>query len=405
MSASVSVMSRQPSASGRHELVERASKMAPMLLAQGNTADRQRGISPAVSRALIDAGFFDIAKPVKAGGTGDGLDVLWEVAKEIGRGCPSTAWVLGLIGISPWIIGLFPKAAQDKLFNCGNPIMPVLTGGAGRDLRATRAGDSYQVSGFWRYASGIDHCAWVIAMAPVLDAEGKPGEQRLFLIPREKFKVDDDSWHVLGMRGTGSKDVQLADAVVHESMSISWTAAQNGEFPGADIHSDPTYRMPLNCLFAMSIVAPVIGTGFGVIDCVMAELDKRSPKSATPGKEPNHNFIELGMAAGSMESAFTRLIADTREMYAKVEAGGGFTLQDRARYRLHSAHAVREVQQAGNRLMHVVGGAILPDGANLQRFFRDLNAMATHALVNLEVSAENYGRLLLGREVSPGARI
>ena len=79
----------------------------------------------------------------------------------------------------------------------------------------TAEGDSYLVSGRWAFASGIDHCDWLMGGCIVFEngtrkmlAEGRP-DIRLALFPAAEVEVID-TWNVSGLRGTGSHDMQVA---------------------------------------------------------------------------------------------------------------------------------------------------------------------------------------------------
>ncbi|MGE0238473.1 MAG: acyl-CoA dehydrogenase family protein [Parvibaculaceae bacterium] len=386
------------------ELIARADGLMPYLKAQAEAAERNRRISDETARRLIDAGFFNIVMPKRFGGYGLRHGDLWRVARQIGRACASTGWILGLMGISPWIVGLFEARAQEEVFASGNPIVPVMTGGAGRNLKAVARPEGFEVSGCWRYGSGVDLCSWAIAMAPVDAATSV--DVRLFLLPRQSLAVDEESWKVLGMRGTGSKDVHVERAFVPLHRSISWTDAQNGIAPGTPLHQDPMYSMPLNPLFAMSVVAPVVGAGFGALDLVSEILAARA--KVGNGAAPKHETyaqIQLGQARAAADMAFSLLIADADEMYDVVATGAAFSMADRARYRAHCSQIAGTMLAAAEAAYRLAGGGLLPAGTALERSFRDIHAMTTHFLIQPDLSAEIYGRILLGLDVPDGARL
>lgn len=389
------------------ELVARAQALVPMLRDLAVATEANRRISDEVARTLIEAGFFNIVMPAAAGGYAMRHSALWKVARHIGRGCASTGWILGLIGISPWIVGLFTQRAQQEVFGGGNPIVPVMTGGVGRSLQVTQVGDDYEVSGTWHYGTGIDLCEWAIVMAPLASADpaGRP-DSRLFIVPKHEFDIDHTSWNVLGMRGTGSKNVQLARARVPSHRSISWIAAQAGEFPGASVNNEPMYRMPLNAVFAMSVVAPIVGAASGAVDHAVNLLRGRF-RQGTSREQKAESFsqIEVGQSVATVEMAFALLLSDADEMYDVVAAGRPFSIEERARYRAHCSLMSRTVLQAVDRLAALAGGSLIQSGSALERSFRDLHAMTTHFLVQPDVTGEIYGRALLGLELPENARI
>lgn len=387
------------------ELIARARGLIPVLRARAAACEDGKRIPEASARDLIDAGVFRITMPASAGGYAMRPSVLWAVAREIGRGCGSTAWIVSLLGLHPWLVGMFDPQAQAEVFADGDAIVPVLTGGVGRDLAIVPVAGGIEVSGLWRYASGIDIATWVIAMVPVPGAGGAP-EPHLILVPKRAFHIDHASWNVLGMRGTGSKDVRLDRAFVPAHRTLSWTDAQRGVYPGSALNREPTYRAPLNALFAMSTAAPVVGVASAAVDH-FAETARTRIIVGTGQRQLDDRAaqIELGACAAQVEMAFALLMRDVDEMYDTAAAGRTFATETRARYRADAALIARTALAAADRLFAMAGGSLLPTGSPLERCFRDIHAMASHFLLQPEAASELLGRTLLGLDLPPGARI
>ncbi len=389
------------------ELFDRAQALVPMLREKAGETEKNGRISEEVAKMLRDAGFYNIVMPVRAGGYGMKHSVLWKVAREVGRGCASTGWILGLVGLSPWMVGLFPKDAQDDVFGDNNPMVPVMTGGVADQYAVDVVAGGYEISGLWFYASGIDVGKWAIVMAPTPTGNPEaPFDPRVFLVPIELMEIDHDSWDVLGMRGTGSKMVRIRKAFVPAYRSISWSAAQNGDFPGRDVNDGPMYQMPLNGLFSMSVVAPIAGAAAGAADAVLDLLKKRYRGGTGQNQRDEiHSQIQIGQNVAMMDMAFSMLISDADEMYAIAESGRAFTTMERTRYRVHCSMISRTFLEAADKLFALTGGAMLRCGTPTERYFRDLHSMTTHFLMQADVTGEMYGRLLLGLDLPDGARV
>ena len=386
------------------ELVARARALIPVLRARSAACEEAKRIPDETARDLVDAGFFRITQPASAGGYAMRPSVLWAVAREIGRGCGSTAWIISLLGLHPWLVGMFAPQAQDEVFADGDAIVPVLTGGVGRDLDVKAVAGGYEISGLWRYASGIDIATWVIAMVPL--PCGRTMEPHLILVPKQMFAIDHTSWNVLGMRGTGSKDVRLERAFVPAHRTASWVDAQRGVYPGSTINREPAYRAPLNGLFAMSTAAGVVGVASGAVDHFVESVKARVVVGTGQRQiDDKAAHLEAGQCASQVHMAFALLMHDVDEMVDVAARGEAFTLDQRARYRMDAALISRTALAAADRMFNAVGGSLLPSGAPLERCFRDIHAMASHFLLQPEPAAELYGRTLLGLDLPPGARL
>jgi hypothetical protein len=99
--------------------VRKAAELVPVLRERSARCEELRQIPPETVQEVIDAGFLRIAQPVPFGGLGLGVDTVAEVAMEIGRGCPSTAWMVGQWSGHNFIAGMYTKDARDEHFADG----------------------------------------------------------------------------------------------------------------------------------------------------------------------------------------------------------------------------------------------------------------------------------------------
>jgi 3-hydroxy-9,10-secoandrosta-1,3,5(10)-triene-9,17-dione monooxygenase len=386
-------------------LIDAARGLIPMLRRLGPQHDAQRRLSDEAAAAIREAGFFRICQSVENGGYGLPPSVLWRVAREIARGDTSTAWVLSLAGLHPWMAGMFPVAAQDEVFEGGrDAIVLSLTGNVGRDIEAVRVEGGVRLSGRWTYASGIDVADWAAVLADVPTGAGATAPT-LLLVPRDRFRIDHDSWQVFGMQGTGSKDVRLEDEFVPEHRTLRWADVQRGDVPGRARNRGPMYDIPHTSLFVMSVAAPIAAVATGLLDVYVETVRKRTPAGLrAPQVQDAFSLAELGKAASRIHMAFDRLVHDVDEMWHQAVAGTAFTVEQRARYRMDGATICDVALEAGDALVRNLGGSLLPVGP-VERYFRDLHAMASHFLMQANPSGELYGRALLGLELPPNARI
>lgn len=386
-------------------LIERARSMIPLLKEQGPLHDSAKRISDDVGAKLRAAGFFRICQSTENGGYGLRPSVLWRVCREIARGDSATAWILGLAGLHPWMAGMFGARAQDDVFEGGrDAVVIALTGNVGRGVDATLDGEHYVLNGKWTYASGIDVADWASVLVDVPTADGTR-ELRLLLVPKESFRIDHESWNVFGMKGTGSKDVYLDNERVPLYRSIEWADVQRIKYPGRERNKSPMYRIPHTSLFVMSVAAAITSVAHGLLDIHAETIRKRIPAGLnSPQAEDRFTLAELGKAAAKIEGAFNMLMHDVDEMWNWAEAGKEFSAEQRARYRTDGAIICDMALAASDDLVRNLGGSLMPLGP-VERYFRDLHSMASHFLMQVNPSAELYGRVLLGLPLPANARI
>src|SRR6185369_12537477 len=106
------------------------------------------------------------------------------------------------------VSGYLPEPLAREIY--GDP--RAVTGGVFAPFgTATPAGDAYRVSGRWPFASGSEHCTWLMGGALVRD--GGPPRARMMLFPAADVRIVD-TWTVSGLRGTGSHDMTVEDVLV-----------------------------------------------------------------------------------------------------------------------------------------------------------------------------------------------
>ena len=274
----------------REHFLSGIDDLLPTIRARAAETERLGRVPEDIIQMLTDAAVFRAVQPRQWGGLELDLASFYEGMIRIASACGSTGWVASVVGVHPWQIALFANEAQRDVW-ADNP-----------DARASssyaptgsvqRAGDGFQLSGRWHFSSGVDHCDWALLGAIVPD-DGNGAEFRTFLVPRRDFRIDQESWHVTGLGGTGSKDVVLSNAFVSEHRTHRIVDVYHGTDPGFAVNDRPYYRLPWRLVFATTIAAPAIGAACGALDAFIGQNSNRvsayggppvaqNPASASP---------------------------------------------------------------------------------------------------------------------------
>jgi len=217
------------------------------------------------------------------------------------------------------------------------------------------------------------------------------------LLPRADYEIRD-TWFTSGMRGTGSKDIVVADALVPAHRSVDPGRAGDGDWTGWDLHGRLSYRLPLRCLTGWDLAAPLIGIAQGAVD----EFTSRLLGSSGAGRTAESVALQMRLAEASAEVDAARALHrhDVREMLDKAARGEKFTELDRVRYRRDKAFTARLSVRAVNRLFEASGARAVLDSEPIQRCHRDAHAASHHAALAWDGVAEQFGRQALGLEPS-----
>ena len=201
-------MGRPGAAPDFDELLAAAEALVPVLRERAGRAEELRRLPDETIADLHHTGLFRILQPGRVGGSELPFRSIVELVAVIGRGCGSTAWVLANLAAHHWLLGMWSPEAQDEIWgeSRDNLIGSALIFPRGR---ARRVNGGYRLTGRWPFSSGIDAAAWNLFGAIVHDEEAGTSEPRLFLVPASDYTIID-TWHVIGLAGTGSKEIGRA---------------------------------------------------------------------------------------------------------------------------------------------------------------------------------------------------
>ena len=366
-------------------LLQRAADLVPVLKQRARHAEELRHLPAETVRDLRNAGLFHIATPARFGGSGHEIDLMFQVAMELGRGCGSTAWCYSVISIHNWMIGHWPLALQEEYFATGPDT--ISSSGFAPVGRLTPVDGGFRLSGHWDFSSGADAGTWAL-----VGAMGPQGPS-FALVPRPDYAVLDDTWHVSGMRGTGSKDVVIEDAFVpaHRLLPIASLGPASGM---AELHQRASYRVPAMGMLSYTLCSPLVGLAQAAVDNFIERLSGTSG----PGRTAESGGVQLRLAESSVEADTARLIVthDTRQIVARAEAGEMLGDFDALRFRRNVSYVSRLCVGAVDRLFEASGGHSLFNTDPMQRIQRDVHAGAHQTALFWDNNAEAYGRAVFG---------
>ena len=384
------------------ELLARAEALVPVLHERAARTEELRRMPDETIAELHQSGLFRILQPKRVGGSELPFRSIVELVSVIGRGDGSTAWVLANLAAHHWLLAMWPKEAQDEVWGQSpdNLIGSALIFPRGR---ARKAPGGYRLSGRWPFSSGVDPASWNLIGAIMQDEEEGTTEPRIFLLPAKDYTIID-TWQVIGLSGTGSKDVVVEDVFVPEYRSVAVKAITGGPNPGSKVNPAVLYRLPAVSLFAFCIAGVSLGIAQGAIAYFMETMRTRT--SYYTGRNLADFVtlqIHLADATAVTDAARAVMLSDCEEATRIVAEGGLPSLEQRARYRRDGAYAATLCTRAVDVLFQATGGGAIYARNPLQRAFRDVHAANAHYVLNWDINGALFGRVLLG--LSPDATL
>jgi 3-hydroxy-9,10-secoandrosta-1,3,5(10)-triene-9,17-dione monooxygenase len=377
------------------ELKARAEALIPALQERAARAEELRRLPDETIADLHKTGLFRILQPKRVGGSELPFRSIVELVAIISRGDASTGWVLANLAAHHWLLGMWPKRAQEEVWDQSpdHLIGSALIFPRGR---AQKVEGGYRLTGRWPFSSGVDPAAWNLIGGIVQDEEGGNSGPRIFLLPASDYTIID-TWQVIGLAGTGSKDVAVEDVFVPDYRTLAVDQMAGGPNPGSEANPAVLYQLPAISLFAFCIAGVSLGIAQGAIEYFIETT--RTRLSAYTGRNVadfNTVQVHVAEAAALTDAARAIMLGDCDAATSSVTAGKTPDLAERARYRRDGAFAAMLCTKAVDILFTAAGGAAIYARNPLQRAFRDVHAANGHYVLNWDINGAMYGRVALG---------
>ncbi|WP_448511105.1 hypothetical protein [Immundisolibacter sp.] len=122
------------------------------------------------------------------------------------------------------------------------------------------------------------------------------------------------------------------------------------------------------------------------------------------GKQADKSTAQLRLveAAAEIDAAGLLLKRNCDEFKALAEAGTPSTKLLRARALFEGAYATTMLTRSVERLFVASGGSALHEGNVIQRCWRDVHAINSHAGMNFDNMGELYAQVRLGQDIEHG---
>lgn len=367
-------------------LVTAAQALRPFLRDAAPRIEAARELPPDVLDALHGAGLFRLLIPRDLGGAEADLVTLARVVQAIAEGDASCAWCIGQAAGCAMAAAHLPADVAWEMF--GRDQRAVLAWGAGVNGEAVRDGDGWRVTGKWLFASGGRHATLLGAQSTLA---GRDGEVRTFLFPREQTTLVD-TWHVVGLRGTGSDGYAVSDLYIPDSHGFDRMVP--APYPGT------LYRIPLVQTYPVAFGAVALGIARAMLDAFLALASDKTPRGS--GRMRDSGAVQglLGQWEARWRAAQCYLLQSSAEIWADLEAGQTLSGAHSLTLRMASTHAIHESLAVVDAAYHEAGASAIFDAAPFERRLRDMHAVAQQ-IQGRRSNFELAGRHLLGMTDTP----
>jgi 3-hydroxy-9,10-secoandrosta-1,3,5(10)-triene-9,17-dione monooxygenase len=378
----------------RDELLDRAAALRPLLERNAAQTEADRRLVDESLEAVREAGLLRIVNPRRFGGYETDIRTMLDVSATLATGCGSTGWVVNLINVCSWLVGLYPRQTQEEVW--GSDPDTRVAGALAPTATTRRVDGGLVVSGRWPWSSGSLHAQWGMGGVPVVDESGDMVDVGLALMPMHELSVED-TWFVVGMRGTGSNTIVADDILVPDHRILPMPRAIEGEYP-TEFKDEVLYRSAFIPVLALILVGPLLGLARAALQYVVEKAPRRAITYTSYEHQTDSVAFQMAIAeaAAKVDTAHLHAYRAAADIDDAARAGTYPDLSARARVRMDAGWAARQAREAVDLLISAHGASAFAEASPLQRIWRDLNTASRHAVVNPSVNEEIYGKALLG---------
>lgn len=381
------------------EMIERVRAMLPYVRSKDAECESLGRCPDEVEAKLRDAHFFEMLKPKAYGGYEMSLATAMEVVRLLASASPGIAWVAALLIIHNWEIALVDPRVAEEVW--GNDPDATISSSYAPFGKAEKVEGGYKVNGSWPWSSGCDACNWVV-VGVLFPADNQFGVvQVAMILPRSDYTIDQSSWDMAGMQGSGSKTIIVKDAFVPEWRVHDLMESFEGHNPGNATFTSPIYKVPFGTVFAWSLATLCTGMAEGAIEQYTEYMrNKHHAYNGKPMAVDPYTQLKLGEAAAMVSAARGSQMKDFGEMLDYISRGEPIPHSARIAYKNNAAFAARMATDALTKVVKAAGGSAFNRSNQLQRLFRDVHTGSNHAFINPDRGAANHGLFMLTGQIA-----
>lgn len=380
--------------------LEAAKSLASEIRSCAGATEAERELPRPLFEAMADAGLFHMAIPHALGGSEIDLPTYVQVIEEIAKADASTAWMTNQTAIFATHAARMPH--EDARAIWMDTPRCVISNTPSPTAQAVAVPGGFRVTGEQGYSTGCRHASWIASRAQIIEdgsprllGNGQP-ETRFLFVPMGEAELLD-TWHVRGLRGTGTNHFAVRDVFVPENRTLLDIGAPLYE-------TGPLYQLPRTLLFASGDASVALGTARSCLSAFVELAGEKSPRYASAGgmlcDQPMVQ-ADVGLADAHIRAGRALLTETIRDVWHTVSTTGTVSLNQRVGLRTAATHTIRLAIEAVDLVYNAAGATSIYDGHPIQRAFQDIHVISQH-VQSRRAHYELVGRYWLGVPVPEG---
>jgi len=379
-------------------LLHEVERLRPLIKDNAASAEANRQLSSVVYDAMYAAGLFTLLAPKAHGGLEVHPVEAMQVWEAVARIDAAAAWNLVMNQAVAAYAAWLPAAGAQEVFRDGPP---TVAGALNPPAAASRTDGGWRITGQCPFGSGCHNAQWLAMPAIEMDgdhpkvdpATGQSVAAFGVFLPRTSATILD-TWHTMGMRGTGSTDYAVQDLFVPDHLAVP-VAPLTHPAPGFE---GPLFRMwPWTAILGEATVS--VGVAAAAVDEAVQLCRSKTPAyNAMPLREQQLAQFQMGKAKARVEASRDTLYRAAEAAYEDVARSNTLLSKDaKIRLQLAACFAAEACAEAVRFVNDAVGTSSIRVGQPFERHFRDAHVLLQHS----SKSSARYGsagRLMFGLE-------
>lgn len=323
-----------------------------------------------------------IKAPLEVGGDHLHMGDQFRFFAALSHANATAAWVgfnhAGAAGMAGATLG---DDGLDALFGTDpSPVMAAVSAPSGTYRRVD---GGVEVTGTWKYASGVRHADWVMLTA--LEADATPSNVRIVVVRTADAEIGTE-WNVMALKGTGSVDVTVDAGFVPDALVIDPLAGP--------VRGGPMYQLG----YQAYVSAENLGFTIGVCQRFLDELTTYACGKARgfDGRLADRGAFQYELGKGQLAVDAARAHGTMRfaEADGQIRSGRALDLDEQRELVAMMAYATEHATNTISHLFHFAGASAIFDSNILQRCFRDAHGSVQHHVAS-NIIFDRFGRAML----------
>jgi alkylation response protein AidB-like acyl-CoA dehydrogenase len=369
-------------------LLEAARALAPQIRASADEIEAARELPRALFEALADAGLFHMAVPRAIGGSEIDFPTYVQILEEIGKADASTGWIMNQVAtFGTYAARMAPHVSREIWIDTPRSIV---ANTPSPNAQAFVVPGGYRVTGRQGFSTGCRHASWICAHATVIENDkprlrnGNP-ETRYFLMPVSDVQLLD-TWHVRGMRGTGTHHFETKNVFVPEERTVFLAAT-----PLSD--AGPRYKIPIQLAFAGGDSAIALGVARSCLNAFYELAGSKAPRFQNLLRDQPMIQFSVGKAEADLRSGRAFLMEAVNELWSEATSLPSISMEKRAALRAATTHGIRLAAQVVDAVYTMAGATAVFKSNVIQRHFQDIHVITQHLhgrLAHYELAGQHW---------------